>query len=482
MHTARELINLAFVSRFEKRNRSFTFELSIWSAMREVSWTELAAHNTPASCWIAVEGRVYDVTTFAHEHPGGVDNILLAGGRECTTLFASYHPLWVWKSYTSKLGAARLVGTLSGGGGDAKPHNDHVTPFYLGMKAKIEAFFKQTGRDPRLSRDMLLRIPLLLVAVVLLHAVALHWYAQSALVGVAASVLHGLVAALICLTAVHEASHSSLLHAPLLWKLVGVVSHNFLNGANFHAWQNQHVTGHHLLTNVHEGDPDVAGGVFRFSPHSAWQAHHAVTALIAPLLYGLLSMRTRIRDLSLFFDGKQQFGTIAFNFNRRALELGLLLSSKLFFVSYRVLLPWLSGMPLWRVLLLVTLSDFVGSVYLAFLFQCNHVAEGAAFPLADATTRNVDQDWAKMQLATTQDYGHRSYLTYFMTGALNYQVTHHLFPYISQGHYRDIAPLIQAYCAEHKVEYVARDNVVEAARAHLGLLHELGAAPKTKSA
>ena len=27
----------------------------------------------------------------------------------------------------------------------------------------------------------------------------------------------------------------------------------------------------------------------------------------------------------------------------------------------------------------------------------------------------------KMQIATTQDYGHDSYLTYWFTGALNYQ-------------------------------------------------------------
>jgi len=33
-------------------------------------------------------------------------------------------------------------------------------------------------------------------------------------------------------------------------------------------------------------------------------------------------------------------------------------------------------------------------------------------------------DWSKMQLATTQDYGHSSYMTYWCTGALNYQGWH----------------------------------------------------------
>jgi hypothetical protein len=206
--------------------------------------------------------------------------------------------------------------------------------------------------------------------------------------------------------------------------------------------------------------PTSPATLFRFTPHTKWLPHHAVQYITAPLAYGFLSMRTRIRDFLLFFDGKQRFGPVPFNYNQRALEIAILLASKLFFVAYRVLLPAYCGMALWRVLLCVTLSDLLGSAYLAFLFQCNHVAVGVEYPVADDKTHNVEQDWAKMQLATTQDYGHNSFMTYFMTGALNYQVTHHLFPYISQGHYRELAIVIQQYCREHKVEYVARDNVI----------------------
>jgi fatty acid desaturase len=385
----------------------------------------------------------------------------------------------VWKSHAHKLGAARHVGVLADSQSDphAAVHNDHVTPFYLGMKERVEDYFKRSRRDPRVSRDMAFRIPALLLAEIALHVLSMHVFADRLLLSVALSLLHGLAAALICLTAVHEASHSAVSHTPSLWKLIGVLSHNFINGANFLAWQNQHVAGHHLLTNVHEGDPDVAGDTFRFTPHTKWLPHHAVQYITAPLAYGLLSMRTRIRDFLLFFDGKQRFGPVPFNYNQRTLEIAILLASKLFFVAYRVLLPAYCGMALWRVLLCVTLSDLLGSAYLAFLFQCNHVAVGVEYPVADDKTHNVEQDWAKMQLATTQDYGHNSYMTYFMTGALNYQVTHHLFPYISQGHYRELAIVIQQYCREHKVEYVARDNVIDAARAHIGHLRALGEPP-----
>lgn len=208
-----------------------------------------------------------------------------------------------------------------------------------------------------------------------------------------------------------------------------------------------------------------------------WLSSHSLQYVTAPLAYGLLSFRTRIRDFLIFFDGTETFGRIGFNFGRKRTETALLLASKLFFLSYRYLAPLYCGQPLWRVLLLTTLSDLVGSAYLAFLFQCNHVVLDAEFPKANAAGE-VTGDWGKMQIATTQDYAHDSYWTYFLTGALNYQVTHHLFPYVSQAHYRQVAPLIKDYCREHGVQYVCRASFVEAAAAHIGMLHQLSHDPK----
>jgi hypothetical protein len=37
---------------------------------------DLKAHATETSCWILVHGRVYDVTAFLEEHPGGFDIII----------------------------------------------------------------------------------------------------------------------------------------------------------------------------------------------------------------------------------------------------------------------------------------------------------------------------------------------------------------------------------------------------------------------
>jgi hypothetical protein len=132
-----------------------------------------------------------------------------------------------------------------------------------------------------------------------------------------------------------------LSHAPSIWKFVGALSHNFLNGANFLIWQNQHIVGHHLMTNVHEADPDIGGDMFRFSPNQPRLERHAKQYVIAPLMYGLLSFRTRVRDLLVFnsADADSQFGVLGFNIGRKWLETSLLYGGKLFFVTYRYLIP-----------------------------------------------------------------------------------------------------------------------------------------------
>ena len=40
----------------------------------KISVSELDKHATPDDCWVIVNGKVYDLTRFAPEHPGGPDS------------------------------------------------------------------------------------------------------------------------------------------------------------------------------------------------------------------------------------------------------------------------------------------------------------------------------------------------------------------------------------------------------------------------
>ncbi|RYC55914.1 hypothetical protein CHU98_g10289, partial [Xylaria longipes] len=46
----------------------------------KLSAQEIASHRSTSSCWIVVNGKVYDVTTYLNEHPGGAAILLKQGG------------------------------------------------------------------------------------------------------------------------------------------------------------------------------------------------------------------------------------------------------------------------------------------------------------------------------------------------------------------------------------------------------------------
>ena len=53
---------------------------------------EVAKHNSRESCWVIIKGKVYDVTEFLDEHPGGASIILQYGGKDATAEYDPVHP------------------------------------------------------------------------------------------------------------------------------------------------------------------------------------------------------------------------------------------------------------------------------------------------------------------------------------------------------------------------------------------------------
>lgn len=51
------------------------------------SLDDVANHATAEDCWMAIGGKVYDVTDYFGRHPGGDETLLLGCGLEATELF-----------------------------------------------------------------------------------------------------------------------------------------------------------------------------------------------------------------------------------------------------------------------------------------------------------------------------------------------------------------------------------------------------------
>lgn len=51
--------------------------------------SEISAHNSEKDMWVVYKGKVYDISKYADEHPGGLDTLIEQAGKDVTKVFDS---------------------------------------------------------------------------------------------------------------------------------------------------------------------------------------------------------------------------------------------------------------------------------------------------------------------------------------------------------------------------------------------------------
>ncbi|WVQ73082.1 hypothetical protein IAR50_002645 [Cryptococcus sp. DSM 104548] len=62
------------------------------SGQKLISFEEVQKHNKADDCWVIINGKIYDVTDFMENHPGGPDIILANAGKDASKIFGPIHP------------------------------------------------------------------------------------------------------------------------------------------------------------------------------------------------------------------------------------------------------------------------------------------------------------------------------------------------------------------------------------------------------
>lgn len=147
----------------------------------------------------------------------------------------------------------------------------------------------------------------------------------------------------------------------------------------------------------------------------------------------------------------------------------------------------------WTTLNHINVLGISGSLALGMLFTLSHNFENVdRDPIATAErlakkenkgTQNSDLDtracWFRAQVETSSTYG--GMISGWLTGGLNFQVEHHLFPRMSSSWYPYIAPTVRRICAKHNVQYVYYPWIWENMISTLRYTHAVGNASHWKN-
>lgn len=81
------------------------------SSSSALTLSVVATHKTQADCWAAINGKVYNLTDWIGQHPGGAEPIIGLCGTDATSAFAAQHGS---QQEPNERLAQFLVGTLAG--------------------------------------------------------------------------------------------------------------------------------------------------------------------------------------------------------------------------------------------------------------------------------------------------------------------------------------------------------------------------------
>jgi len=391
---------------------------------------------------VCIDGVVYDLAEF--DHPGG-DVVKVFGGNDVTTQYRMIHHSHDLNP-THFLSQMKKVGYVT----------DYSSEYMWGSEFEKEVkreVFKIVGRGNEWgTRGFWTRVVLY---VSFMAAIQCAWvyYGSS----VALALLLGVAQAFIGLNVQHDANHGAASRNPVINAILGYGA-DMIGGSKY-LWIEQHWT-HHTFTNNPEKDGDAlsAEPLMLFNdyplgdPRRKWFHKFQAIFFLPVLSFYWVSSVFNPQVIDLNHRGTME--TMNWGNSYVASKRPVTIALRLLYILMNVVSPFVhhSAAPL-TALFHIWLMSVTESLMLSVLFSLSHNFEHVdrdPTKLYKETGKKVC--WFKAQVETSSTYG--GFIAGCLTGGLNHQVEHHLFPRMSSAWYPYIAPKVREICKKHGVQYI----------------------------
>jgi len=265
----------------------------------------------------------------------------------------------------------------------------------------------------------------------------------------------------------HDALHGAYSSSPKVNRWMGFTFDIF--GLSSYVWKMTHNYRHHIFTNIHGFDHDIDKSILlRLSPKDPWYSFHRFQHFYIMFLYALVGLNwIFFSDYQYIYNEYKKGGVpkdeVVPFFSFKILNIALM-----FVIPLTVMdITW------WQFLMGYIALQMVGGFAVALVFQLAHLVEDVQFPEPNEGGL-INKTWAEHEMETSANFGTNSWLTNWLTGGLNFQIEHHLFPYICHVHYKEISPIVKAAAKEYGLPYVENHSAWKAVHSHVRHLKKLG--------
>jgi len=418
---------------------------------------------------VIIHGKVYDVTKWQYQHPGGHLTIRALCGKDATEpFFAMHDPKAIIKWLSPRMQVATVL------------EGDEVDTMTTAFRKLTDKLHKEGTFQTNYSYYYFLCARIFAMFGLVIYGVM---NSEELYVHCLCGVLLGLVwqqAAFIG----HDLGHNGITHNRILDSALGLFFGNFFTGFSIGWWKRSHNV-HHIVTNSIEHDPDIQHlPIFAISKKfledkifSTWfndylalnKAAHVLIKYQHWLYYPVMAFaRFNLYVQSLLHAcGVGVYSTPEYMWQRQW-QIWTLVGFHVWMYALTMQLPTVLS----RVLFYVLAHNVAGILHVQITLS--HFS----MPTYEGVTYDDSSNgYVRTQLLTSLDIDCPKWMDW-LHGGLQFQTVHHIWPRIPRHNLRRVQGILIDFCKEHDLKY-NHMGFLAANRSVLGRLKETSKATKS---
>ena len=366
-----------------------------------------------------IYGKIYDLSTFQDQHPGGKYVLeKTKGQKDITALFETYHAFSNIEQIKKQLATYEIHNK-------EEPYPDFTN--YRKLVSKVKELYpnrKSIKATTCFFTQMTVTLSVLCIAFYFTYIANV-----SPIVKYSSQIVYSVTEASILFNVLHDGSHYGIYMVPVVNEWISKLANNFVFW-NSNTWFHHHVYLHHSFTGL-EDDPDHK----IYYKTNMWSLLAIYTLIPGQLIgqaliYGLIPFRKKYA----FY--KDEFPM----------------------PNYDLLDICMIGTKLWFMFHAGSICFLIHVFVINTLYMINIYPNHTSYE-SQVENKYSGNDWAQMQIRHSGNFLPGNVLWTRMFGSINYQIEHHLFPNMSNIHYPYISHIVRQYCKENNIPYVSHSFV-----------------------